>query len=100
MIDAIKDLVQRRAFTFTDHALRQLLKRNISDDDVVDALLDDDIIEDYPNDKYGPSCLIYGRTRDGRILHVQCSCPPRVCVITTYQPNPDEWIDGRVRRPQ
>jgi len=44
-----------------------------------------EIIEDYPEDKYGPSCLIYGITREGRILHVQCSIEP-VWIITAYDP--------------
>ena len=30
------------------------------------------IIEDYPDDKYGPSCLILGYTKNGRPLHIQC----------------------------
>jgi hypothetical protein len=32
-----------------------------------------EVIEDYPEDKYGPSCLILGFTVYGRPLHVQCS---------------------------
>jgi hypothetical protein len=98
MIDAIKLCVRLGQYTFTDHALRQMLKRRISDTDVAAAILADDIIESYPLDKYGPSYLIYGRTPSGRVLHVHCACPPRVRIITTYEPDPDEWVDGRIRR--
>lgn len=64
------------------------------------ALLAGEIIEDYPNDKYGPSCLIFGTSSIGRLLHVQCSYPtrPLVKVITVYEPNLMEWIDSRHRR--
>ena len=57
------------------------------------------IIEEYPEDKYGPSCLIYGITRRGKILHVQCSVDP-VWVITAYDPtlNPEEWDSEFKRR--
>ena len=58
-----------------------------------------EIIEDYPEDKYGPSCLIYGITREGRILHVQCSIEP-VWIITAYDPtlSPEEWEKDFKRR--
>jgi hypothetical protein len=41
---------------------------------------------------YGPSCLIYGVTGDGKILHVQCSTEP-VWIVTAYDPtvHPEEW---------
>jgi len=35
-----------------------MLKRNISDLEVVEAILNGEVIEDYPLDKYGPSCLV------------------------------------------
>jgi len=59
-----------------------------------------EIIEDYPEDKYGPSCLILGLTKTGRPLHIQCSYPsrPLIKVITLYEPDPDLWVDFRVRK--
>ncbi|WP_208108568.1 DUF4258 domain-containing protein [Candidatus Thiosymbion oneisti] len=58
------------------------------------------IIEDYPNDKYGPNCLILGYTKNGRPLHIQCSYPsrPLIKIVTSYQPNSELWIDNRVRK--
>lgn len=58
------------------------------------------VIEDYPDDKYGPSCLLFGQTSAGRPLHIQCSYPSRdlVKVITVYEPDPDRWVDFRIRR--
>ncbi len=55
-------------------------------------MLTGEIIEDYPKDKYGPSCLIYGMTEVGKILHVQCSIDP-VWIITAYDPtlSPEKW---------
>lgn len=41
-----------------------------------EAVAHGNIIEDYPDDKYGPSCLILGFTLAGRPLHSQCSYPP------------------------
>jgi len=59
-----------------------------------------EIIEDYPNDKYGPSCLVLGVTSRGRPLHIQCSYPsrPLVKIITVYEPELEQWTDYRVRK--
>jgi hypothetical protein len=61
---------------------------------------DAEVIEQYPDDKFGPSCLILGYTKAGRPLHVQCSYPsrPLLKIITLYQPDPTLWIDYRVRQ--
>ena len=58
------------------------------------------IIEDYPTDKYGPSCLILAYTQSGRPLHIQCSYPsrPLVKIITLYQPDSERWLDNRIRK--
>jgi len=59
-----------------------------------------EIIEDYPDDKSSPSCLILGLTQGERPIHIHCSYPSRlvVIVITVYEPNSAEWIEFRVRR--
>ena len=59
-----------------------------------------EVIEDYPGDKYGPSCLVFGLTRANRPIHVQCSYPERVVVkvITIYEHSNEDWIDYRIRR--
>ena len=94
----IQAMVQQGEFFFTEHAVRQMAKRDIMDDEAREAILNGEIIEEYPEDKYGPSCLIYGNTPQGRPLHVQCSLLPRVRVITVYQPDPNEWNENRQRR--
>ena len=72
---------------------------HISPDEIQDAILSGEVIEDYPKDKYGPSCLIYGLTKHGRVLHTQCSLDP-VWIITAYDPGlyPDEWDPEFKRR--
>ena len=101
MIDRIRAKVAANVFEFSQHALDQTLLRNITVNEVREAIATGEIIEDYTADKYGPSCLIYGRTAAGRPLHVQCSYPSRpiVKVITLYEPDPDLWIDFRTRKP-
>lgn len=50
------------------------------------------IIEDYPEDRRGHSCLILGRGKDGRPIHVVCSPKKNyLAVITAYIPDEKEW---------
>ncbi len=58
-----------------------------------------EVIEEYRDDKYGPSCLIFGFTIANRPLHVQCSYPFRLLVkiITFYEPDPTIWLDFKLR---
>jgi Domain of unknown function (DUF4258) len=78
--------------------MQRSIERGISDREVVEALLNGEIIEEYPEDKYGTSCLVLGRTIAARPWHVQCSLPPTVWVITLYEPDPQEWINFRTRQ--
>lgn len=65
-------------FEFSKHAVDKSIKRDISVQEVREAINQNaKIIEDYPNDKYGPSSLILGFTNLNRPLHIQCSCPSR-----------------------
>jgi hypothetical protein len=79
----------------------QSIVRDIEMAEVEEAVAgESEIIEDYPDDKYGPSCLILGFTKKGRTLHVQCSYPsrPLLKIVTLYEPDPECWVDNRVRR--
>ena len=102
MLREIQGKVRRRQYEFSRHAVDQSIIRDIAVVELEEAISNRaEIIEDYPDDKYGASCLILGFTQAGRPLHVQCSYPSRalVKIITVYEPDRDLWIDLRVRRP-
>ena len=88
------------AFEFSKHAADQTLLRDILVTEIREAARTAELIEDYPDDKYGPSCLLLGFTQAGRPLHIQCSYPsrPLLKIITVYEPSAAEWIDYRKRR--
>lgn len=60
------------------------------------------IIEDYPEDKYSPSCLLSRFTNEGRPLHMQVArmetSSDKIKIITLYQPNAIEWVNYTKRR--
>ena len=100
-LDNIRVRIKARNYLLSKHATDQLIVRDISVAEVEQVLLGEaELIEDYPQDKYGPSCLIVGYTNTGRALHVQCaySDPMIVKIVTVYEPDPDRWIEMRIRR--
>jgi hypothetical protein len=102
LIDEIQKKLENNQFEFSKHAVDQSLIRRISVQELRETIPVAEVIEDYPEDKYGPSCLLYGRTKADRPLHIQCSYPTRpiIKIITLYEPDAANWIDFRTRRSQ
>jgi hypothetical protein len=96
MIEEIRKKFAAGLFEFSQHAVDQTILRRITVDEVREAIAVGEVIEDYPADKYGPSCF----TASGRPLHVHCSHPVRhlVKIVTVYQPDPTEWVDHKQRK--
>jgi hypothetical protein len=73
-------------------------ERLISANEVEQVVLEGDLVEDYPDDVRGHSCLLLGAP-DGRPVHVVCS--PRaqyLAIITAYLPEPTQWSPDFRRR--
>jgi hypothetical protein len=102
MIEEIRRKSQRQKYEHSLHAAEQSVLRRIARREVEEALECGAVIEDYPSDKYGPSCLVLGYTKGGRPLHIQCTHPvrARIKIITVYVPDPGEWVDFQKRSPQ
>lgn len=100
LIDDIRNKIASGQFEFSQHAVDQSIVRHISVQELREAIAGGDVIEDYPDDKYGPSCLVFGATLASRPLHIQCSYPSRpvVKIVTLYEPDSQRWIDSKVRR--
>jgi len=61
-IDAIREKIACGQFEFSQHAVDQSSVRHISVQALREAIAAGAVIEDYPTDKYGPSCLVFGVT--------------------------------------
>ena len=87
-------------FNFSLHALKRVVERNISEIEIKQVGMNANIIEEYPEDKYSPSCLLLGFTRTGRPLHIQVSLADTdlVKIITLYEPSSAEWVNYSQRR--
>jgi len=66
--------------------------------DIHEAINAGEIIEDYPDHKRGPCCLIYANLSNGRNLHLVITTekiPTRV--ITVYEPKQPYWLTPKQR---
>lgn len=58
-----------------------------------------EIIENYPNDPRGHSCLILGFGIDNRPIHIVCAPKNEyLAIITPYIPNEEEWENNFKKR--
>jgi len=85
---------------YTPHAINQMNSEEwmITVDEVEFVIYNGEIIEDYPEDKWGHSCLINGFANE-RYIHVVCA--PKddyLAIITAYIPNIKQWINNYSKR--
>jgi hypothetical protein len=101
---AIAEATRQGDVQIGPHTQEEMRQEGLSAADVIEALTSPvaEIIEDYPTDPRGASCLILSRAR-GRSLHLVVTSPPRhLFVITVYDPalRSERWSrDFRRRRP-
>lgn len=86
--------VAKRQCLFLPHALRQMNRpeRMISTKEIRRVVEHGEIIENYPNDARGHSCLMLGGGESNRPVHVVCANKEEyVAIITAYIPDEKEW---------
>ncbi|WP_437874386.1 DUF4258 domain-containing protein [Sorangium sp. So ce513] len=79
---------------FLPHAVRQMSRpgRMISPAEIIGTITLGELVEDYPEDVRGHSCLLLGSGDGGRPIHVVCAPKPDyLAIITAYIPHPDQW---------
>ena len=101
-IDIIQSLVKEKKYRLTLHAENERDADSIAIEEIKDAFLSGKakIVEDYPNDPRGESCLILGFTKQNKPIHIVCVIEnsAMLVIITVYRPDPDEWIDWKARK--
>lgn len=99
-IDIIKRSAQKKII-YTMHALDEMNAEDemITTDEVKNVVFSGEIIEDYPEDKRGHSCLMFGMS-DKRPVHVVCAPKEEyLAIITAYIASLEKWeADFKTRR--
>jgi hypothetical protein len=100
-IQDIIDAIHHNRIHVTDHADEEAQADRLSFDGILFSVLQGEIIEDYPDDKPYPSCLIYGDSFSGGAIHSVWGYNQETkwaVLITVYRPDRERWIDWRTRR--
>jgi len=97
----IIDAIQANRIRITDHADEEAESDQLTFDEVYFSVIHGEIIEDYPDDRPYPSCLIYGQTFSSDPVHSVWAFNDEnqwAVLITLYRPDPERWINFRERR--
>jgi hypothetical protein len=83
----------------TAHAQQEMVEEDIVLDEVLQSIIAARIVEYYPEHQRGPCCLLFGKTEEGRPLHIVCTtAQPVLIIITVYEPKPPKWVTPTQRR--
>ncbi len=91
----------RKRLLYLPHAIRQMSRsdRMIAPEEVQTVAITGRLVEDYPDDPRGHSCLLLGSGDGGRPIHVVVA--PKddyLAVVTAYVPDPTQWSPDFLRR--
>jgi hypothetical protein len=92
-IEWIQDEVRKGEYIITLHGDNERRNDRLDVAELEEALLNGSIIEDYPDDKRGHSCLVLGRSgsRNAHVVYGRNSSGWLV-IITVYLPGPPKWV--------
>jgi hypothetical protein len=100
-IRGIIQAIRQNHIRTSDHADEEAQSDHLSFDEVFASVFQGEIIEQYPEDKPYPSCLVYGETFKKEPIHSVWAYNEEnqwAVLITVYRPDPRRRIDWRTRR--
>ncbi len=96
-LSSIRTKVRLLDYDLSSHAHQERQAEKITIKEIEQALLTGDIIESYPEDPRGESCLVSG-TNPVKPLHAICgNRGDKLLIVTVYRPKPPTWKDARTR---
>ncbi|MCH7732954.1 MAG: DUF4258 domain-containing protein [Candidatus Marinimicrobia bacterium] len=93
ILEFIRFCIKNRRILWTYHVNIRLKERFIPREAVLNSVDTYEIIEEYPEDKYLPSYLIYAEYK-GEIIHIQIAADfenNNVRIVTAYRPTLNKW---------
>lgn len=99
--ELVQCLIRTRSYKFSFHAEAEREADLVTVSEFEDAFLSRnvEILEKYPQNPRGYSCLALGFTKEGKPIHAVFGTSGAVLVIiTVYRPVEELWIDYKERR--
>lgn len=100
MIKEIADAIKNQRVYITDHADEEAVNDNLNFEEIYFSLQNGALIENYPDDKPYPSCLIAGNNFAGRAIHSVWAYNKnnlQAVLVTVYRPDPARWKNWKTR---
>jgi hypothetical protein len=100
IVQHIQERIRNNCYEISLHAERERENDGLLVSDIEESvLLSGKLLEDYPDDPRGHSCLVLGFNQAGQAIHTVWGLLPTdwVRLITVYIPKPPRWINSRVR---
>ncbi len=86
-------------YILSQHADNERMNDNLMLYEIEYAIINGTILESYPEDKRGSSCLIVGFAKSGKPIHIVCGqSSDELIIITVYIPTPPKFTNPYERR--
>ena len=97
--DFIRNEIEKQSYEISLHADDERIADELTVSQLEFILLQCKIIEQYPDDPRGESCLTVGFTSEGTPVHIVCGRNPsgHLILITVYIPTMPKWKDPYTR---
>lgn len=104
MLEEIQNCFHQNKILYSKHAKTEMETEEfgiIKEEEVAQAVISGKIINEYSDDDPYPSCLIYGKTKKNRPLHIVSAYSKEediAIIVTVYEPDPAKWIEFERRK--
>ena len=97
--DFIRTDITQQSYEISIHADDERLADGLTVLQLEVALSNCEVLERYPDDPRGESCLVLGFTREDTPIHTVCGRNPagHLILITVYIPTMPKWREPRTR---
>lgn len=100
-LDLLKQLVFRKGYKATVHSVYEMDADNFAIGDILEAMKNCEILEDYPHSAPFQSCLVLGFNFNDEPIHMVWAYDDKdneAILITVYSPDPRLWVKYKERR--
>lgn len=96
-IEEIKEKIRKDQYVYSEHGEIERKEDDLTFSQIEEALLNGEILEEYPDTGRGESCLIVGFSKELPI-HIVCGWRgDKISIITVYRPKPPKYTDPWTR---
>jgi len=102
ILEFIKSCVFRKRIYWTHHSALRMKERGLGRHEILSSVDSYELIEDYPQERYLPSYLVFS-DHEGTVIHLVVAADfdhDSIVLITAYEPSAEEWSDDLKKRRQ